>query len=340
MNSKLLKSLLAATATVAAISLFLTGCSTASNSGSGSDSKNCTAEGVNIVVMGGAPDDPFWSTVKNGALAAATSVEAACGEVNFVSMPNYDNFAPDAAKLVANMKAMKPSAVVIPNWVPEAQNENIKALSDAGIPVIIYNSGQGTVEEVGGKTYIGTDDYIAGTAGGKKMAQSGAKNIICVNTLPGTVNIDARCKGVADGATPEGATVTDLNLPSTQFGDPTAITQAIKSALIQDPSIDGVVTIGQADSDNAATAIEQASSSAKLGTFDVAGPGLERIKKGTQLFSIDQQPYAQGYYAVSYAFQLVAYAIELPISPLLTGPALITADNVDVVLKAVAAGTR
>jgi simple sugar transport system substrate-binding protein len=303
---------------------------------------NDTGKGVKVIVMGGAPDDPFWSTVKTGAEAAAVSVKAAGGTVTFVSMPDYKNFDADAAKLVANMKAQNPSAVVIPNWSPDAQDGNIKAISSAGIPVIIYNSGQDTVKDVDGKIYIGSDDYTAGKSGGEKFVEEGAKNVLCVNTLPGTVNSEARCKGVKDGAEAKGGTSKSLNLPSSQFGDPSSITQAVKSALLQDGSIDGVVTISTKDADSAAAGIQQANDASKvaLGTFDVSDASLERIKKGTQLFSIDQQPYAQGYYATSYAFQLAAYGIELPQSPLLTGPALITKDNVDLVLKGTKNGVR
>lgn len=338
--------LAAATAliTTAIVGIALTGCTAANtaNTDSTSDTGDGSGKGINIAIMGGAPDDPFWSTVKRGAESAAKAVEAAGGTVTFVSMPNYDNFNADAAKLVKNMQAMKPSAVVIPNWSPESQNENITAISSAGIPVIIYNSGFTTVEEVGAQIYIGSDDKIAGVAGGEAFAESGATNVVCVNTLPGNTNQEARCAGVIEGAESGGAKASSLNLPSSQFGDPSAVTQAIKGALLNDPTIDALITIGTTDADSAAGAIEQAGSAGKvqLGTFDVSEASLERIAGDTQLFSIDQQPFAQGYYAVSNAFQLAAYGIYLPSSPLLTGPALITADNVDLAIRGTELGVR
>lgn len=329
--------------TTALVGLALTGCTaggTADNTdASGGDGGG---KGINIAIMGGAPDDPFWSTVKRGAESAAEAVEAAGGKVTFVSMPNYDNFNADAAKLVANMRGMDPSAVIVPNWSPEAQNENIKAISDAGIPVIVYNAGQDSVEDVGARIYIGSDDHVAGVAGGETFAEEGAQNIVCVNTLPGTTNSEARCAGVIEGAESGGSSAKALNLPSSQFGDPSAITQAIKGALLNDPSIDALITIGTTDADSAAGAIEQAGAAGKvqLGTFDVSEASLDRIKGGKQLFSIDQQPFAQGYYAVSNAFQLAAYGIYLPQSPLLTGPALITADNVELAISGTKLGVR
>lgn len=335
---------IAVAASVAILGLTLAGCTPASNT-EAKDSKGGnadTAKGVNIAIMGGAPDDPFWSTVKRGADSAAKAVEAAGGTVTFVSMPNYDNFNADAAKLVANMLAMKPSAVIIPNWSPESQNENIKAIAAAGIPVILYNSGFTTVDEVGAKIYIGSDDKIAGVAGGKAFAKDGAKNVLCVNTLPGNTNQEARCAGAIEGAESGGAKASSLNLPSSQFGDPSAVTQAIKGALLNDSSIDALLTIGTTDADSAAGAIEQAGAAGKvrLGTFDVSQASLDRIAGKKQLYSIDQQPFAQGYYAVSNAFQLAAYGIYLPQSPLLTGPALITADNVDLAISGTKLGVR
>lgn len=328
----------------AVVSLVLAGCAAAgpASNSEGSTEGNGAASDINVVIMGGAPDDPFWSTVKRGAESAAEAVEAAGGTVTFVSMPNYDNFNADAAKLVASMAAMEPSAVIVPNWSPDAQNENITAISSAGIPVIIYNSGFTTVEEVGAEIYIGSDDKIAGVAGGEAFAESGATNVICVNTLPGNTNQEARCAGVIEGAESGGAQASSLNLPSSQFGDPSAVTQAIKGALLQDPTIDAIITIGTTDADSAAGAIEQAGVAGEvlLGTFDVSTASLDRIKSGSQLFSIDQQPFAQGYYAVSHAFQLAAYGIYLPQSPLLTGPALITADNVDLAINGTELGVR
>ena len=39
---------------------------------------------------------------------------------------------------------------------------------------------------------------LAGKAGGKYFADHGAKKVICVNTVPGAANLEARCQGVMD----------------------------------------------------------------------------------------------------------------------------------------------
>ena len=67
---------------------------------------------------------------------------------------------------------------------------------------------------------------------------------------------------------------------------------------------------------------------------------LKRIKDGTQLFAIDQQPYLQGYLAVSLLNGLVNYGLDLPTKPVLTGPGIVNAANVDATLAGASAGVR
>lgn len=325
---------------VSALALSLTACSA---SPAPSESKPASTDGIDVYVIGGMPSDPFWGVVKSGAEAAANAVEAAGGTVTWLGPQNYDNLGPDAGKLVDSAISAGAEAIVVADWVPDAENEAIKRAVAAGIPVIHYNAGGiEQADATGALTYIGADDYVAGVAGGEAAAQAGAKHILCVNTVPGSANQEARCAGVADGAAKHGATGEQLPLPSSNFGNPTAVANAIKAALTKDSTIDGVVTIGVQDADSAASAIEQAGLTGKvqLGTFDLSETQLNRIKDGSQLFAIDQQPWLQGYLAVSAAWQYAQYGILPASRPVLTGPSLVTKSNVDVVIAGVAAGVR
>ena len=300
-----------------------------------------SGESISIFVVGGKSDDPFWSKVKRGVDDAAKVVEAAGGKVTWLGPQNYDNLGPDAAKLITTAKNQGATAVIGADWVPEAQDEAFKAVSDSGVPVFLYNSGGAeAATNVGALTYTGSDEFLAGKAGGEFFAGEGVKKVLCVNTLPGAANTEARCKGIGEGVAPGKST--QLPLPSSNFGNPTAVTQAVKAALLKNPGIDGVVTISATDAESANAAIDQAKvgSRVKLGTFDMDDSQLSRIKAGKQLFCIDQQPYLQGYLAVSQAYAYNAYGLLLPRSPLLTGPALISSDNVDKALAGSKAGVR
>lgn len=298
---------------------------------------------VAIFVIGGKSDDPFWSKVKRGVDDAAKVVQAQGGSVTFLGPQNYDNLGPDAAKLIDSALSQGASAVLAPDWVPEAEDAAFKRVVAKGIPAIVYNAGGiEAADRVGALNYIGSDEYAAGKAGGEFLGKQGAKNVLCVNTVPGAANTEARCRGIADGVKASGGTSKQLPMPSSNFGNPTAVAQGVKAALLKDDTIDGVVTISTQDADSSFSGIEQAglSSKVKLGTFDMDESQLNRIKAGKQLFSIDQQPYMQGYLAVSMANGYLKYGLELPQRPLLTGPAIISADNVDSAIAGAKAGVR
>jgi len=299
--------------------------------------------GAKIFVIGGKADDPFWSKVKKGADDAGLVVAAQGGSVTWLGPQNYDNLGPDAADLIRTALSQNPDAIVGPDWVPEAMDEAFKAVVDAKVPLIIYNAGgMDAASKLGAMNYIGSDEYVAGVAGGEHFGKSGSKNVLCINTLPGAANTESRCKGVADGAGKNGGTSNQLPLPSTSFGNPTAVAEAIKAALLKDPTVDGVITISAVDANSAANAIMQASAAekVKLGTFDMDESTLQRIKDGTQLFAIDQQPYLQGYLAVSLLNGYVNFGLDLPTKPVLTGPGIVDASNVEATLAGVAAGAR
>jgi simple sugar transport system substrate-binding protein len=301
------------------------------------------AEGVTIAVVGGKADDPFFAKVKKGIDDATMVVEARGGSVNYLMLQNYDNIGGDAANLVRTAISQGASVIAVPNWVPASQDEAILAAMQAGIPVMLYNSGGGDkAKELGAINYIGNEEYPAGLAAGGYFGKAGIKNVICVNTVPGAQNLEDRCRGVSDGITPEGGASNQLPLPASAFGDPTAVAEAIKATLLKDPTITGVITISAGDANSAAIGIEQAAmtGTVKLASFDMDGAGLDRIKGGTQLFAVDQQPWLQGFLAVSMADAYVSFGTAIASSPVLTGPGIVDAANVDATIAGAAAGFR
>ncbi|HEX3679342.1 MAG TPA: substrate-binding domain-containing protein, partial [Galbitalea sp.] len=245
------------------VAVLLAACSSGTPTSKGTaagGSSNGSAKNINIVVIGGTSDDPFFSTVKNGVDAAAKSIEAAGGKVTYLSLANYNNLGPDTAKLEATALSLHPSAVAVPDWVPTAQDPNLKAISAAGIPLVIYNSGTiDNAKSVGAFTYIGGDYTLSGVAGGKEFVNAGAKNVVFVNTVPGDASSEEFSTGYKQAMTAAGDKYTELNLPASSFGNATAVAQAIKSELLNNPSVDGIATYGVQDASSAASAISQAS---------------------------------------------------------------------------------
>jgi simple sugar transport system substrate-binding protein len=296
---------------------------------------------VSVVMLGGPSSDPFFSTIKAGAKAAAAAYGSKL-KLTYLALQNYNNLGPDMAKLEQTAASENPSIIVSTDWVPAAQDPVFKQLIGKGLPVVLYNAGGGTeAQKIGAVSFIGTDDTNVGQIAGRTFVADGAKDIVCVNTTPGSQNNEDRCHGLIATATAAGAKATELELSPTSFGNPSAVTQAIKAELLKNPSVDGIFDIGAVDADSAAAGIAAAgeTSKVKLGNAGVGTNALQRIKAGTQTFLIDIEPYLQGYLAISAAYQYAAYGLVYT-NPTPTGPVVITSQNVGAALSASQLGLR
>ncbi len=294
-----------------------------------------------ICAIGGA--DAFFSVVKNGADAAGAAVEAAGSNFTWIPLPNYDNIGPDMVKLIEQAVAQNCTALAVPVWDGAAQAPALAAAIDAGVNVFMYNSGlplleDGTIAALG---YFGTDEYKAGLAAGQAHADGGGTSLLCVNTQPGAVNWQQRCGGAIEAASAAGLETEELILPAENFGDAAAISAAVQAKLAENSGIDAIMTGSAADADAVAEALSSMGADhVAQGSWDVSANILNRIASGEALFAIDQQGWLQGWYAVSHAWYYDQYAILPATNVILTGPALITADNVATVQLAVDSGQR
>ena len=295
-----------------------------------------------IAIIGGSIEDGFWNLVKKGIDDATAMVEANGGTVNYLRTQNYDNFGPDLVALVNQAVAQGVDGIASPVWVPEAQVPALKAAAEQGIVITMYNAGAEHLKDLGGLNYYGSDEYIAGVAGGKYMAENGAKKILCHIQIPGAINLESRCKGVEDGGSEAGAEVMILRVPANLDGDVTGTAEAIKSELVSDESIDAVITLAAWASDASTNAVAQigAAERVKVGTFDLSPAVLQRIQDGSQAMAIDQQPYLQGFLATSTLFANLAFGTKVVTEPVLTGPAIVDSSNIESALAGVELGAR
>ena len=291
-----------------------------------------------ICMIGGG--DAFFAVVKNGADAAGAAVEAAGSKYTWLTLATYENIGPDMVVLIEQAVSQGCTALALPNWNPDAENPAMNAAREQGVEIFLINAGIEEVDNVGANGYYGSDEFTAGTAGGKYFGDNGATHVLCVNTSPGSVNIQKRCDGVAEGIGESGGKMTMLELPGESFGAASAISNAVSAKLTEDSSIDGVITIASGDADAAAAAIADAGADVQLGTFDLSENVLNRIESGDGLFAIDQQGWLQGWLGVSNAWYYDQYGILPATRTILTGPALVTADNIDSVKAGVETGQR
>jgi simple sugar transport system substrate-binding protein len=262
--------------------------------------------------------------------------------VTYLSVPSYDYFGPDLIGLINTAVSQNVQGIAIPIWVPDAQVPALQEAVKKGIKIMMYNSGADNKEKVSGINYFESDEKLAGVAGGEYLAKKGAKKIICVIQVPGAVNLETRCNGVEEGAKDNGATIVRLPLPASLDQNAAGTAEAIKAELLKDPSVDAVITLGAPIADAAAIAIMQAGvgDKVKLGTFDMSSSVLDRIKAGQQAMAIDQQPYLQSFLATTMLADNADFGTNLTTNPVLTGPAIVDASNVDAALVGVAKRAR
>ena len=220
---------------------------------------------------------------------------------------------------------------------PQALCPTIKKAVEAKIPVVMFNAGISNWQSCGALSYFGSDETVAGTAAGKRLAAAGKKNVLCVLQAQGQVQLEARCAGVKAGLGSEG-TMTKLYVNGT---DNSAMLSSMSAKLTQDKNIDAVITLGAPVALVAINAISQAKSSAKLYTFDTNAAEIAKIKSGAVQWAVDQQPYLQGYEAID---SLWLYKTNDNVlggnETVLTGPAFIDSSNVAAISKYAARGTR
>jgi simple sugar transport system substrate-binding protein len=273
------------------------------------------------------PGDTFWDKVKNGA-------EQAAKDTGVTLKYSNDPEAPKQAVLIQNAVDSKVDGIASTLVTPDALAGSVKAAADAGIPVVGFNSGIDDYQRLGALMYFGSDEKLAGTTAGKRIADAGGKHPLCVIQQTGSVALEARCAGVKSSVA--GAENIQVN-----GADDAAVTSTLQAKLAQDKSIDYIVTLGAPQAVDALKAIEQANSSAKVVTFDLNEEAAQDIKDGTIAFSIDQQPYVQGYLAVTSLYLNIKNGNDIGGGKaVLTGPSFVDKDNIDKILPFTKNNTR
>ncbi|MFM9699980.1 sugar ABC transporter substrate-binding protein [Streptomyces europaeiscabiei] len=327
-------------ATLAAVAitgaLLATGCSSSSGGkkseeggAAASAGKADTPRMTVAMITHAAPGDTFWDLIRKGAQAAAA-------KDNIKLVYSSDPSAGNQANLVQNAIDQKVDGIALTAAKPDAMKDAVAKATAAGIPVVGFNSGLDDWKDLGMLEYFGQDENIAGQAFGERLNDSSAKHALCVIQEQGQVALEARCAGLKKGFS--GKTdilyVNGTDMPS--------VKSTITAKLKQDSSIDRVVTLGAPIALTAVQSVSDASSKAKIATFDLNKDLVKAVQDNTIEFAVDQQPYLQGYLAVDglWLYKNNGNFSGGGTAPVLTGPAFITKDNADTVAEFAAKGTR
>jgi simple sugar transport system substrate-binding protein len=286
-------------------------CSQGGAQNSGATSKNYTI----AMVTHEAPGDTFWDKIRNGADQAAK-------DHNVTLKYSNDPDAGKQATLIQNAIDSKVDGLATTLPTPDATGPAARTAVNAGIPTVAFNAGKDNYATYGIGMYFGSDEDLAGQTVGKKIAQETPGHTICVIQEQGQVQLETRCAGVAK-------TNPDSEVLYVNGRDLPAVQQTIGAKLQQDPSIANVVALGADIALAAQKAKTDAGSSASIETFDLNTDVAQQIQNGGIAFSVDQQPYVQGYMAVTALWLNLTNGNDIGGGgPVLTGPSIVDKSNI------------
>lgn len=280
------------------------------------------------VITHSGPGDAFWDRVKSGAEKAGKDYGVS---VKYSADPDPAN----QSQLIDSAVADKYDGIVVSMANPDGLEDSIKKAVAAGVPVVTINSGVDKFKDFGAITHIGQTETIAGEAVGERLKDEGLKNGICVIQEAGNIGLEERCKAAASKF---GGKMANLQVDGT---DDSAVQATITSKLQTDKSIDVVLTLGGQYAIDAVGSVEEAGTDTKIATFDLSEDVIKDIQSDKILFAVDQQPYVQGFLGISTLYLKDINGNDVGGGqPINSGPAFITKDNADAVLKFAANGTR
>jgi simple sugar transport system substrate-binding protein len=318
----------AATAALAGLLLAVTACSSGGGAQNAPAAAGGGGEGLTIaMVTHEAPGSTFWDRIRAGAEQAAAQHGI---ELKYSNDPDSGK----QATLVQNAIDSQVDAIAVTLANPDAVGPTLAKAADAGIPTVVFNSGIDVYRDYDALMYFGSDEAIAGQSAGKRIAEAGGGKALCVVHEQGNSSLETRCGGVKKSfPNTENIQVNGQDLPSVQA--------TIGAKLAQDPTITDVVTLDAGIATAAVAAKDGSTSQARIVTFDLSPEVVQAIKDKKIEFSVDQQPYLQGYLSIDSLWLQLTNGNDIGGgSPVLTGPSFVDATNIDAIAGYAANNTR
>ncbi len=188
-----------------------------------------------------------------------------------------------------------------------------KLLCDAaakGMPIVTFNIDDSKgAEGLCRMAFMGQNFVETGYLIGKRMIKEhGLKkgdHVFTPVEAPQATYAVLRHAGVKKAMDEIGATTEILGTGNDHANALNLMTQY----LLGHPETDAVVGLGQTPTSQAVQAIKDAGLKIPAGGFDVSQSILENIKNGELTATVDQQPYSQGFYAVTQLALNIKYGL-------------------------------
>jgi ribose transport system substrate-binding protein len=264
-----------------------------------------------IAVIVKATSSEYWQWVFKGAEAAGKQLNV---KVEELGTPKDD--AAGQIAVLENAAGAKPSAIVISPTVAEALGDPIAAVTAAGTPVIIIDSGAKTDKYA---SFLTTNNEAGGKAAADAMANcikdrtgKAAGKVSFLTAMAGHESLDSRDKGFKDEVA---AAYPDLKIVGNRVANnEEAEGMSLTADMItKDSDLVGIF----ADNAQMGTGAGGSISEQKLGgkvclvAFDSDSGELDHLKDGSIYALIIQDPYMMGFAGVWYGYA-AAHGARLP----------------------------
>jgi simple sugar transport system substrate-binding protein len=194
-----------------------------------------------------------------------------------------------------------------------AFNGPVEAALKAGIPVVAYNA-----DAPGNKrlSYIGQDLFLAGVQMGERIVEAvPSGDVALFIATPGSANLQPRIEGALSAIKKSGKPI-NTHTVATGAAVPGELS-AIEAYWQGHQSTKGMYAVDGGSTESLAKVMQKfglANKGVKAGGFDLTEQTQKLLQEGNIEFTIDQQPYLQGFLPILQLFQWQA-------SGSLTGPA-------------------
>ncbi|HXE13063.1 MAG TPA: substrate-binding domain-containing protein [Bryobacteraceae bacterium] len=265
--------------------------------------------------------DIYWQTVHAGAVKASREANV---EIVWDGAPNETDISTEL-QIMDTMINRHVNAIALAPSDREALASAVNRASNAGIPVVIYDSAVATNQYV---SFISTDNFAAGEMAGERMGKilNGKGDIVVVKTNPGGASTTAREDGFRKVITEK---FPGIHILDERYGNAMVATSldVTENMLTAHPNISGIFASNESGTNGAMQALRSRHTKVKLVGFDWSPTTLAGIKSGMIDSLVIQNPFQMGYEAVMTCVKAirrepVQKQVNMP-------PRLITKENLD-----------
>jgi simple sugar transport system substrate-binding protein len=273
--------------------------------------------------------NPFFTPTQYGA-------QDACALLNceFQWTGSKDSIVAEMVNATNTAISAKADGIALAVVDKNAFNAPVNQALAAGIPVVSYNA-DGAKDDPGTNrlAYIGQGLYDSGFQLGQRAIASGldSGDVVGFIATPGQLNIQPRIDGASDAIKQSGKSLKFTAVATN--ADVTKGASIIDAYAQGHPNLAGMLAVDAGSTQAVGQVVQKYNMRSKglkvAGGFDLVPATLNSIKGGSLDYTIDQQPYLQGFLPVLYLYLYkLSGGLVFP-SETNTGLLFVTKDTVD-----------